>query len=442
MTSTVVDTTQTELARRTQRAKRAAASSFLGSMLEYYDFFIYAAAAALVFNKVFFPEASTATGLLLSLATFGVAYVARPIGAVILGHFGDKIGRKKIMLFTLLLMGIGTFLIGCLPDFNTIGWWAPILLVVLRLCQGLSAAGEQAGANAIILEHSPTNRRAFFAGWTMNGTQAGTVLATLVFIPVATLPEDQLLSWGWRVPFWLSIIVIAVAQIVRHRMEEPEALSEAQENDKVAKFPVIDLFRTHPVAVIRLIACALTASMGTIFLVFGLSYATNTVGLDRADMLWVSVVSTVVACLAIPFFTSLSDKIGRKPVYLTGLVACAATTFLYFGAISTGNLWLIHGAAILMNSFAFMSVCSVGSAFYPEMFHTRVRYSGSAIGTQLGYAVAGFVPTIGYAIMGAGPSGWVPVAIMAAVIMLIAFVAAATARETYRDDLTALGNDR
>ncbi|MBT2249045.1 MHS family MFS transporter [Arthrobacter sp. BHU FT2] len=422
------------------RTKRAAQASFLGSMLEYYDFVIYASAAALVFNKIFFPETSAATGLLLALATFGVAYVARPVGAVVLGHYGDKIGRKKVMMFTIILMGTATFLIGCLPSYNTIGWVAPALLVLMRIAQGFSAGGEQSGANALIMEHAPTKHRNYYASWTMTGTTAGIVVASIAFLPVAALPDEALLSWGWRVPFWLSAVVVLVAYIVRRKLEEPEVFEEAKEHKELAKFPIIDMFRTHPIALVRVIACSMTAAVGSIFNVFGLAYATNTVGLDRSVMLWVVIVSNFVALAALPLFSALSDRIGRKPVYLAGVVGCAVFTFAYFAAISTGNWILIFLGAIALTSLSYSAIIGIGTAFYPEMFHTRIRYTGSAIGTQIGYAAAGFAPTIGYAILGQGTDGWIPIAIMAAVICVIAFVAAATARETNTLDIHELGN--
>ncbi|MEV7574385.1 MFS transporter [Pseudarthrobacter sp. NPDC089323] len=424
-----------------EKTRRASQASFLGSMLEYYDFVIYASAAALVFNKIFFPDASPSTGLLLSLATFGVAYVARPVGAIVLGHYGDKIGRKKVMMFTIILMGVATFLIGCLPTYNTIGWVAPAILVLLRILQGFSAGGEQSGANALIMEHAPTERRNFFASWTMTGTTAGIVIASIAFLPVAALPTDALLTWGWRVPFWLSAVVVLVAYIVRRKLEEPEVFEEVKEQKDLARFPIIEMFRTHPVALIRVIACATTAAIGSIFNVFGLAYATSTVGLDRSIMLWVVIVSNVVALAALPLLSILSDRIGRKPVYLAGTVGCAVFTFAYFQAISTGNWVLIFLAAIALTSVSYSAIIGIGTAFYPEMFHTRIRYTGSAIGTQIGYAAAGFAPTVGYAIIGQGPDGWIPVALMGAIICAVAFIAAATARETNKLDIHELGND-
>jgi MFS family permease len=360
--TTTIDATGTGPRTDLHKVKRAATAAFLGSMLEYYEFYIYASAAALVFGKVFFPSSSAATGTLLSLATFGVAYIARPIGAVLLGHLGDRVGRKKIMLFTLGLMGTATFLIGCLPEYKHIGIWAPILLVCLRVCQGISAAGEQSGANSLTLEHSPEHRRAFFTSWTLTGTQAGFILATLVFLSVATLPEDQLLSWGWRIPFLASAIVVFAAYIARRKLEEPEVFTENRENGELERFPVATLLRTHATDVLRVILCAFQSVGGTIFSVFGLAFATSAeVGISRPTMLWAAVVANVVALFMQPSLAVLADRIGRKPVFISGVVGLALSIFFYFWAISTANVALIYVGAII-----FTGICySAPNAIFP-----------------------------------------------------------------------------
>lgn len=423
-----------------EKARRASVASFLGSMLEYYDFVIYGSAASLVFTHVFFTEQAPGTGMLLSLATFGVAYVARPLGALVLGHIGDRVGRRRVMMFTIVLMGVCTFLIGCIPGYDTWGVVAPVLLVVCRLAQGFSAGGEQSGANAIILEHAPSKRRNFFASWTMTGTTVGTVLATLVFVPVAAMPDEVLYSWGWRIPFWASAIVVVVAYVVRRRLEEPEAYEAVKHSGERAALPVVQLLRTHWAALIRLVLCAMTAAMGTIFQVFGLAYATEQIGLDRTVMLWVTIVSNIVATALMPFLAMLSDRIGRRPVYIAGAFGLILTVFAYFAAIGTGSYPLIFLGGLLMNGLAYSAVIIVGTAFYPEMFPTAIRFSGSALGTQIGYAMAGFAPTIGYAIMGAGQWGWVPVAVMGAVICLVAAAMAFVTVESAGAHIDDLGH--
>src|SRR3954454_20930723 len=255
--------------------KKAALASFVGSMLEYYDFFIYGSAAGLVFPTVFFADSDPATATLLSLATFGVAYVARPIGAVIIGHFGDRVGRKKMLVLTLLMMGVSTFAIGLIPSYASIGVAAPVLLVLLRILQGLSAAGEQSGANSMTLEHAPDRRRGFFTSFTLEGTQAGLILANLVFLAVATLPEDQLLSWGWRIPFFLSALVVAVGYWVRRSLPETPEFEKGKEADEVAKLPVAVLFRDHWASVLRVVLCALVSVVSTIIGTWALAQGTS-----------------------------------------------------------------------------------------------------------------------------------------------------------------------
>lgn len=424
------------------KPRKAALAAWIGSALEYYDFFIYGTAAALVFGKVFFPSSSAATGTLLALATFGVGYVARPVGAVFLGHIGDRFGRKKVLIFTLLLMGASTFLVGCLPTYRQVGELAPALLVALRLMQGLSAAGEQAGASSMSLEHSPAHRRAYFTSYTLSGTQAGQILATAVFLPVALLPEDALVTWGWRLPFWLSALVVVTGFVIRRTLEETPIFQEEASRDQVAKMPVAELFGGHWVPVLRVVLAALVASVSTIVTVWALSFAVNTVKLDKSAMLWVGVLANVVALLAIPLLAGLADRIGRKPVFIAGALGSGALIFGYLWSISAGNYPLIFASGILLSGVVYSAANGVWPAFYAEMFSTRVRLSGLAIGTQVGFAIGGFAPSIASALAGPGASGWVPVAAFTAVLCLVSALAAGTARETYRVPTQALGTAR
>ena len=411
---------------------KAALASWVGSVLEYYDFFIYGTAAALVFGKVFFPEADPATGTLLALATYGVGYVARPVGAFFMGHIGDKHGRKRVLLLTVSLMGVATFLVGCLPTYNQIGIWAPVLLVALRLLQGLSASGEQSGANSLSLEHAPEHRRAFFTSFTLSGTQAGLIIATAVFLPIGAMPEEQLLSWGWRIPFWLSAVVVVVGLLIRRRLEEPPAFREEAATDAVATVPTAVLFRDHWAGVLRVALAAIASTVSTIFGVYALSYAVDTEGLDQTTMLWVAIATNVVALAAIPAWATLSDRIGRKPVFIFGAVGSGALMFAYLAAIASGNYALIFVAAIGMSGVVYSAMNGIQPSLYGEMFPTRVRLSGMAIGTQIGFAIGGFAPTAAAAIAGDGPNGWVPVAAYVLGSSLVAAVAVATARETYK----------
>jgi MFS family permease len=419
------------------KPRKAAVAAWIGSALEYYDFFIYGTAAALVFNKVFFPASDPATGTLLAVATFGVGYAARPVGAFILGHIGDRLGRKRVLVLTLLLMGVATFLVGCLPSYNQAGVIAPVLLVTLRLLQGFSAAGEQAAANSMSLEHAPAHRRAYYTSFTLSGTQAGQILATAAFLPVAALPEQDMITWGWRVPFWASALVVVVGYLIRRKLEETPVFEHAK--DSVAKLPVAVLFRDHWAAVLRVIFAALIASVSTIFTVYALSYAVNTVHLARTPMLWVGVLANVVALAAIPLWATLADRIGRKPVFIGGSIGCAILIFAYLAAIQSGNYPMIFIVGIAMFGIVYSATNGIWPSFYGEMFTTQVRLSGMAVGTQIGFAIAGFVPAIATAIGGQGNTNWVGVAVFTAVLCLVNVIAVATGRETYQVPTEQLG---
>jgi MFS family permease len=419
--------------------KKAALASWIGSVLEYYDFFIYGTAAALVFGQVFFPESDPATGTLLSFATYGVGYVARPVGAFFMGHIGDKFGRKRVLLLTVTMMGVSTFLVGCLPSYDSIGLWAPVLLVVLRLMQGFSASGEQASANSLTLEHAPDHRRAFFSSFTLSGTQAGLIIATAVFLPIGTLPDDQLLTWGWRIPFWLSAIVVFAGVMIRRRLEETPAFQAEVSEDAVPKIPLAVLWADYRADVIRVALAAMASTVSTIFAVYALNFAVETNGLDRTTMLWVSIVTNVIALAALPAWAILSDRVGRKKVFIFGAIGSGALMFAYLGAISDGSWPLIFISGALMSGVVYSAMNGIQPALYGEMFPTRVRLSGTAIGTQIGFAIGGFAPTAAAAIEGDGPNGWMPVAGYVLLSSLIASVAVATTRETFKVPLEELG---
>src|SRR3954447_1714649 len=343
--------------------RKAALASFVGSMLEYYDFFIYGSAAGLVFPTVFFADEDPATATLLSLATFGVAYVARPVGAVVIGHFGDKVGRKRMLVLTLLLMGTSTFLIGALPSYAAIGVAAPVLLVLLRVLQGLSAAGEQAGANSMTLEHSPEGKRGFFTSFTLVGTQAGLILANLVFIPFALLPEEQLLSWGWRIPFFLSAAVVAVGYWVRRSLPETPEFERASEEHEVAKLPVAVLFRNHWAAVVRVILCALVSVVSTIVGTWSLAQGVE-VGIDRSTMLWMVVVANAIALGTLVLWARVSDRIGRRPVFAFGALGSAAAVFPFLWALQQGNVALVFVFGILVSGVFY----SAANGIWPSLY--------------------------------------------------------------------------
>ena len=420
--------------------RKAALASFVGSMLEYYDFFIFAAAAGLIFPTVFFADSDPRTATLLSLMTFGVAYVARPIGAVIIGHFGDRVGRKKMLVLTLLLMGVSTFLVGLVPSYDAIGVAAPVILVFLRILQGLSAAGEQSGANSLTLEHAPDRKRGFFTSFTLEGTQGGLILANLVFLLVALLPDEQLFSWGWRIPFFLSAFVVAVGYWVRRSLPETPEFERVEESNAVAKLPVAVLLRNHWASVIRVVLCALVSVISTIVGTWSLAQGTSDeISLERTTLLWMVILSNVVALIALPLWAKLSDRIGRRPVFVFGALGSAVLAFPFLWALQQGNVALIYVFGILLSGLVYSAANGIWPSFYGEMFDTRVRYSGMAIGTQIGFALGGFSPAIAAAIVGVGSGGWVPVALLTAGAATVAGLCALTAKETAHVPTPQLG---
>jgi MFS family permease len=418
--------------------KKAALASFMGSAVEYYDFFIFGSAAALIFPHVFFPDES-AQASIMSLATFGFAYIARPIGAVFVGHFGDRIGRQKVLMFTLVMMGAATFIIGCIPDFDTIGWWAPAILVLCRLMQGLSAAGEQAGASSLTLEHAPDNRRSFFTSWTLTGTQGGQILAALVFIPVVALPDEIKYGIGWRIPFWLSAIVVIVTYFIRRSLHETPTFEAAKANNEIAKLPVGVLLKNHWRDVLRVICCAFIAAVSTVYGTLAIKYGSEVGNVDEGITLWLVVAGNVGAMFTQPLFGNLADRIGRKPVFIYGAVGSAVFMPFYLLSMESGNTLLQFALSVLTFSCAYAAANAVWPSFYAEMFSAKVRFSGLAIGTQLGFLMAGFAPSIVAAMGGIQEGGWVATSLFTAAICAIAAISALTARETYKVPTAELG---
>jgi len=406
-------------------ARKAAFGSFLGSVVEYYDFFIYGSAAALVFNKIFFPSDDPMAGTLAALATFGVGYIARPIGALLFGHLGDRIGRKQVLMMTLLMMGLATFTIGLLPTHASIGAWAPALLVLCRLLQGLSAGGEQVGASLLTMEHAPGKNRAFYTSWLINGASMGSILATAVFIPLSLLSEEQLLAWGWRIPFLLSAVMVAITWLIRRGVDEsPEFLAKKQ---AASQIPVVEMFTKEWRAFISVFCCALICSVSSLVIIFGLSWATNNHHVDRAAMLSAIAASQVVALMCQPLFGLLADRIGKRLIFAGGSLASCAGVFLFLWSITTGQIGLIIFSTILLKAVFYSAPNALWPSFYAEMFSIRVRYTGVGLATQLSFIVAGFSPSVCYALLGKGGE-WLPVGYFIGGLALVAAIAAMLSR--------------
>lgn len=440
-----------------RQPKKSALAALVGSALEYYDFFIYASASALVFNKLFFDPDDPGMALILSLATFGVAYIARPIGAVVLGRWGDRAGRRNVMVFTLFLMGIATFAIGCLPTYEQIGVTAPALLVVCRLAQGFSAGGEQSSANSMSLEHAPDNRRSFTTGWTMFGTQLGQVLAAGVFIPMAAMGEDFFFSIGWRIPFWLSALVVLVGWIIRRTLEEApqfEAQVAAEKGTelttdstigqqiKTEKDPMKILLTRYRTPWIRVLILSLHNFQTTIFSVWALAYGKQN-GIPAETMLIQTVVVQFSALFTIPLWTLLADKIGRKKVYIGGYSMVLILLFFYLTSLQHANVMGMFILGFVMQGIFYSAVNGVWPSFYGEQFPTKVRMSGTALSTQIGFALTGFAPTIAALLVVSKEPGtsFMPVFLVTAAVMGIVLITAATAKETAFKSLTQLDRE-
>jgi len=391
--------------------KKAAASGWIGSALEYYDFFIYAQAAALVFPNIFFPSDNPQVGIVASFATFGVGYVARPIGAFVLGHWGDTHGRKTVLVLCMLLMGGSTFLVALLPTYSAIGIWAPILLVALRLIQGFAVGGEISGASAMILEHSPFGRRGYFASFTLQGVQAGHIIAAAVFLPLsAIMSKEAFESWGWRIPFLLSALVVVAGYIIRRRVDETPAFKEEAEHGEVPSAPIVMAVRENGSDMFRVICMALMNAIPTAVTVFGATYATNAgygIGLTTTNYLWISVSGNVVAVILIPFVGNLTDKIGRRPVMIVGCLGSGLLAYPYLCFVSQGNLTMAFVFAILMWGVVYQGYNAVFPAFYQELFPTKTRVTAFAVSQNLGTLITAFLPTIYAAIVGPTPGACV-----------------------------------
>ncbi|HEY7593142.1 MAG TPA: MFS transporter [Actinophytocola sp.] len=416
--------TQDEPAVPTAR-RRAVAASTVGTSIEWYDFFLYGTAAALVFPDLFFPSTEPFVGVLASFTTQFVGFAARPIGAAIFGHFGDRIGRKATLITTLLFMGIATALIGCLPGYNTIGVLAPILLVVLRILQGLGVGGEWGGSVLLSMEWGHRKRRGFMASWPQLGVPIGLLLSTGVFKLLTDISGDGFDSWGWRVPFLLSVVLVGIGLYVRLRVLESPEFTAIRQANAVVKLPVWEAIRRHP----RQILSAAFVRMSEqapfyLFVTFVLTYGTEKVGLEKDNLLTYTMIAAAIGLVSVPLFGWLSDRIGRKTVYGAGIIATAAFAFPYFGLLNTGTAALVL-IAIVVSLIVHDVQYGPQAALIAEAFGGNVRYSGAGIGYHLASVVAGGpAPLIATAILQrTGSSTWISLYIIGcAVVSMIALV--------------------
>jgi MFS family permease len=426
------------------QTKKAAASGWIGSALEYYDFFIYATAASLIFPQIFFPSNNPAVAIIASLATYGVGYVARPIGAFFLGHWGDTHGRKTVLILCMLLMGFSTMGVGLLPTYQQVGILAPVLLVILRLIQGFAVAGEISGSSSMILEHAPFGRRGFFASFTLQGVQAGQILAAAIFLPLAAyMPEAAFNSWGWRIPFLASLLVIIAGYIIRRKVDETPAFAEEDKHGALPRAPIIEAFKLCWKDMLRVICMALMNVIPVIATIFGAAYAVQPaygIGFAKEVYLWIPVVGNILAVLIIPLVGELSDRIGRRPPIIIGALGSGLLAFAYLYAVSIKNLPLAIAMSLLMWGMVYQGYNAVFPSFYPELFPTRTRVTAMAIAQNIGTTITALLPALFATVAPPGSSN-IPVIIgsLTFAITVISALAAFSSRETYRIHLNDLG---
>lgn len=426
-------------ARRTHIGRVAAAST-IGTAIEWYDFFVYGVAAAVVLNRLFFPEADPAAGTLGSFAIFGVGFLFRPVGGLFFANLGDRLGRRPVLIGTLLLMGVSTTLIGLLPTYGEIGLWAPALLVVLRALQGMGAGAEFGGAALMISEHAP-GRRGFYGSFPAAGLSAGILLSLLAFTAVSALPEDQFLAWGWRVPFLASILVLGVGLFIRARIPETPDFVKVREAGDEPRIPIVAVVRDSPRNLLLAVGATFAShGYGFVLQVFLLSYLTTQLGLPRGTALTAAVIANAVGLLSLPAFGALSDRVGRRPVIMGGAMFGLLFAFPLFSLLDTGNTFLVYLAFTLGIAVCVNSMFAPQGAYYAELFDPRVRYSGFVAAREVSAVlVAGPAPLVAAALLAWTNGDPWSISAYLALLSLVTLVAAYLAPETLRKEVTRQG---
>lgn len=415
--------------------RRALIASVSGSFLEWYDFYLFGIAAGLVFPNLFFPDSSPTVATIQSFGAFAGGFVTRPLGAVLFGHFGDRIGRRRMLLITIALMGGGTFLIGLLPTFGSVGVLAPVLLIALRLVQGLGIGGEFGGGALVALENAPRGRRGIMGSIHQMGTPIGLLTATGIFALVQLLPDSTIHGWAWRIPFLLSGLFVLAAIYIRRRLPETKVFRD--EAQRGHRFPLLALFREHP----KNIALATGARMAdavtfNVINVFGISFATKELGLPKQVMLTGFVIASAVEIAVIPLIGHISDRIGRRPVYLFGIVVCGVLGFAYFPILDSGGTLAVWAIIVVLLAVGTGCMFAIQGTLFSELFGTRTRYTGLGVAYQTSALVGGApTPAIATALAAAFAQSYWPVAIYMGAICLLSLICILFASETYRDDL-------
>lgn len=395
---------------------RAAAGSLVGAVMEWYDFLLYGIVAAVVFNEAFFPGVSPIAGTLAAFATFGVGFLCRPLGGIFFGHFGDRLGRKRMLVWTVTIMGICTALIGLLPTYASIGWLAPLGLVILRAIQGFAVGGEWGGASLMAVENAPSKFKALYSSGVQVGYSFGLILATgIVAILSGTLGTSAFSAWGWRIPFLISIVFVALALWIRAGVPESQVFEEqvAEVPSAKRRLPVLEAIREHPAAFLQIIGMRL-GELFTMYIVttFALAYATSEHGFSRGSLLYIGILVGAIGIVTIPFFAWISDRWGRKPVFLAGATIGALGAIPYFLAMEAGSTILVVVMSVVLVNLAHDMIVSVQQPLFTELFGPSYRYSGAGLGYQVASAIGGgFTPFIATALVAVGGGSWTWVAV-------------------------------
>lgn len=422
----------------TTEIKRVVVSSIIGTAVEWYDFLIYGTATALVFNKLFFPLSDPALSTMAAFGTYAVGFLARPLGAAIFGHFGDRVGRKAMLAMTIVIMGLGTFLIGLLPTYDQIGIAAPILLVLLRLLQGIGIGGEWGGAVLMVVENSPTGNRGLLASMVQIGWPIGNLAAIGMFAVLGQLPESDFLDWAWRIPFLISIVLVTLGLYIRLKLAETPVFREIEARKELVKVPLVEILARHRRPFFTAIGLKLSeVTYAIVAGVFAISYVTGTLAMPRNVIINAIFIAAVVALAMIPVFGWLSDRIGRKGMFYASCVFAMAFAFPMFWLLDTRDPLIITLTIVAAITFGQMIGFAVGAAWYSELFTARLRYSGASLGFQVGAAIAGLTPFAAVSLMAwTGGATW-PISIYLMVIAAITFLAAWLAPETASVELTS-----
>jgi metabolite-proton symporter len=423
---------EAEAGSRPDQLRRVALASAIGTTIEWYDYFIYATAAALVFGSQFFSTLSPASATLASFATLGAGFLARPVGGILWGHFGDRVGRKMMLVASLLLMGIATVGVGLLPTYDQIGVLAPVLLVVLRLLQGLSAGGEWGGAALMAVEHAPAGEPGRYGSYSQVGVPAGLILAQLVFVAVGVLDDEQFASWGWRLPFLFSIALVGVGLFIRLRVEESPVFKALETGHARVRLPMIDVLREQPRELVTAsVSFIANTAIGYVFLAYLLSYGTSVLRVDRTTMLLVVLVGSVSWLVSIVVSARWTDRVGRKPVYLAGSVLLVVWPVPFFLLVDTRSAALMIVAVIVL-TIGLGATYGPQSALFAEMFEPRYRYSGASFSYAVGAVLGGgFVPLIATALQSSTGTS-LSVSAYMVVVAVISLIAVICIRETRR----------